>query len=155
MTDVDLGNGSPAENPPTFAIPVDGILEAALYAPDLDAAEHFYGRLLGLRPLQRNGNRHVFYAVGRTVLLIFNPAATELPLTKPGLPVPTHGARGPGHVCFSVPLGRMAEVAARLQAAGITVEADFVWPGGARSIYVRDPAGNSVEWAEPGLWGLA
>lgn len=150
MSDGDLSEGSLAERPP-----VDGILEAALYAPDLDAAEHFYGRLLGLERLQRNGNRHVFYAVGRTVLLIFNPAATEIPLTKPGLPVPTHGARGPGHVCFSVPPGRMDQVAARLQAAGIAIESDFVWPGGARSIYVRDPAGNSVEWAEPRLWGLA
>ncbi|HUH50108.1 MAG TPA: glyoxalase/bleomycin resistance/extradiol dioxygenase family protein, partial [Mycoplana sp.] len=25
---------------------------------------------------------------------------------------------------------------------------------GARSIYFRDPAGNSLECAEPGLWGL-
>lgn len=150
MTDGDLGEGSSDERPP-----VDGILEAALYASDLDAAERFYGLLLGLKRLQRKGNRHVFYAVGRTVLLIFNPAATEIPFVTPGLPVPTHGARGPGHVCFSTPPDLMDEVAARLRAAGITIEADFIWPGGARSIYVRDPAGNSVEWAEPGLWGLA
>ena len=26
------------------------------------------------------------------------------------------------------------------------------WPNGARSIYVRDPAGNSLEFAEPALW---
>lgn len=149
MADGDVGEGSSAGRPP-----IDGILEAALYAPDLDAAEHFYGLLLGLQRLHRNGNRHVFYAVGRTVLLIFNPAATESPLAKSGLPVPTHGARGQGHVCFSVPPGRMDEVAARLQAIGIAIEADFIWPGGARSIYVRDPAGNSLEWAEPELWGL-
>lgn len=149
MTDGDLGEGSSAGRPL-----VDGILEAALYAPDLDAAEHFYGLLLGLKRLQRKANRHVFYAVGRTVLLIFNPAATEIPLATPGLPVPTHGARGPGHVCFCVLPGRMDQVAARLQAAGIAIEADFIWPGGARSIYVRDPAGNSVEWAESRLWGL-
>ena len=102
MADGDVGEGSSAGRPP-----IDGILEAALYAPDLDAAEHFYGLLLGLQRLHRNGNRHVFYAVGRTVLLIFNPAATEIPLATSGLPVPTHGARGPGHVCFSVPPGRM------------------------------------------------
>ena len=44
-------------------------------------------------------------------------------------------------------------------AAGVAIEADFRWPGGdgvpgARSIYVRDPAGNSVEFAEPRLWNL-
>ena len=26
------------------------------------------------------------------------------------------------------------------------------WPNGARSLYFRDPAGNSVEIAEPRLW---
>jgi hypothetical protein len=35
---------------------------------------------------------------------------------------------------------------------GFPVEADFRWPNEARSIYVRDPAGNSVEFAEPRLW---
>ncbi|MFO1143760.1 MAG: glyoxalase/bleomycin resistance/extradiol dioxygenase family protein, partial [Amaricoccus sp.] len=43
---------------------------------------------------------------------------------------------------------------ARLERAGVAVEADFRWPNGSRSIYVRDPAGNSVEFAEPALWGL-
>ena len=40
----------------------------------------------------------------------------------------------------------------RLESAGIEIEADFEWPNGARSIYVRDPAGNSIEFAEPKLW---
>ena len=33
------------------------------------------------------------------------------------------------------------------------IEADFRWPNGARSIYVRDPAGNSIELADPAIWG--
>ena len=37
--------------------------------------------------------------------------------------------------------------------AGMTIEADFRWPNGARSLYFRDPAGNSVEIVDPGLWG--
>ena len=41
----------------------------------------------------------------------------------------------------------------QLQQAGLT-EADFRWPTGARSIYFRDPAGNSLECAEPGLWSI-
>jgi catechol 2,3-dioxygenase-like lactoylglutathione lyase family enzyme len=36
--------------------------------------------------------------------------------------------------------------------AGVAIEADFRWPNGARSIYVRDPAGTSVELAERPLW---
>jgi len=42
----------------------------------------------------------------------------------------------------------------RLDAARIAIEADFEWPGGGRSVYVRDPAGNSVEFAEARIWGF-
>ena len=41
------------------------------------------------------------------------------------------------------------------EAAGVEIERDFSWPNGARSLYVRDPAGNSIEFAEPQLWGLS
>lgn len=130
------------------------ILESALYAPDLDAAEEFYGGLLGLSKIDRIGNRHVFYRCGPGVLLIFNPAETVRPSTRPDLPVPTHGAKGPGHVCFGASAAELDRIHADLTEAGIAIDADFCWPGGARSIYVRDPAGNSVEFAEPRLWGL-
>jgi catechol 2,3-dioxygenase-like lactoylglutathione lyase family enzyme len=68
------------------------------------------------------------------------------------LPVPPHGTKGNGHMCFRV--GRQALDAwkAKLEAAGVTIEADIRWPNGARSFYFRDPAGNSLECAEPGLW---
>ncbi len=53
---------------------LEGILETALYADDLDAAEAFYGSVLGLEKITRAGNRHVFFRCGSGVLLIFNPA---------------------------------------------------------------------------------
>jgi catechol 2,3-dioxygenase-like lactoylglutathione lyase family enzyme len=134
------------------APPPAAILEAALYAPDLDAAEAFYGGLLGLNRLMRAGDRHVFYRLGATILLIFNPAATEQPPGKDALPVPPHGARGPGHVCFAASDAEITAMRARLAAAGTQIDSDFHWPNGARSLYVRDPAGNSVEFAEPKLW---
>lgn len=130
----------------------NAILEASLYAGDLDAAEDFYGRILGLERIQRVGNRHVFFRSGASVLLVFNPAETVKPPGNPQLPVPPHGARGPGHVCFAQPRADLLLMRARLVAAGIGIEAEFDWPSGARSIYFRDPAGNSVEIAEPHLW---
>ena len=42
-----------------------------------------------------------------------------------------------------------------LEAKGVAIEADFEWPGGGRSIYFRDPAGNCLEFAEPRIWKLA
>jgi len=130
----------------------DGILETAIYAPDLDAAERFYGDVLGLAKITRHANRHVFYRAGQGVLLIFNPAETEQPPESGALPVPTHGARGPGHVCFRVRADVLDALGAHLAACGQIIEADFLWPNGARSIYLRDPAGNSVEFAGPELW---
>lgn len=130
----------------------EALLEAALYTDDLDAAEGFYGGLLGLERIQRVDGRHVFYRVGAAVLLIFDPARTEQPPSNPRLPVPPHGARGPGHVCFAMERQAIAALRARLEAAGVATDAAFDWPNGAHSLYVRDPAGNSVEFAEPWLW---
>jgi catechol 2,3-dioxygenase-like lactoylglutathione lyase family enzyme len=128
------------------------ILETAIYAADLAAAEAFYGGLLGLPVIARVEGRHVFFRVGQGVLLVFNPAATEVPSGNPTLPVPVHGARGAGHVCFAASRAEIASWRERFAAAGVAVEAEFDWPNGARSLYVRDPAGNSVEFAEPRLW---
>ncbi len=136
--------GAPAATGPA-------VLEAALYAGDLDAAERFYGGVLGFPVLLREAGRHVFFRCAGAVLLIFDPAATERPSGGP-LPVPPHGARGPGHVAFAARAAEIDEWRARLEAAGVPIEADFRWPNGARSIYFRDPAGNSVEFAERRLW---
>jgi len=131
---------------------IQGILEAAVYAEDLDAAEAFYGGALGLVRIQRVRNRHVFYRAGPSVLLVFNPAETVKPAPPGALPVPPHGARGPGHVCLAAEGAELDALKTRLLAHGVEIEADFHWPNGARSIYVRDPAGNSVELAEWRLW---
>jgi catechol 2,3-dioxygenase-like lactoylglutathione lyase family enzyme len=37
----------------------------------------------------------------------------------------------------------------------ITIEAEVTWPNGGRSLYFRDPAGNSLEIASPSIWGLS
>lgn len=136
------------------ANPIEGILETALYAEDLDAAERFYGSVLGLEKITRVGNRHVFFSLGQSVLLIFNPAETSIAPAPDALPVPPHGAKGAGHACFRVSGERLDAMAERLKSFGVVIESDFRWPGGARSLYFRDPAGNSLECSEPALWGL-
>lgn len=131
-----------------------GILETVLYAEDLDGAEAFYREVLGLEPFTKARGRHLFYRCGNQVLLIFNPQATSVPPGSGALPVPPHGALGPGHLCFRATAPEIDAWAARLAAKGIALEADFEWPGGGRSIYFRDPAGNCLEFAEPRIWGL-
>jgi catechol 2,3-dioxygenase-like lactoylglutathione lyase family enzyme len=128
------------------------ILETVLYAADLDAAERFYGGLLGLERVARVNGRHVFFRCGEQVLLIFNAAATLKPPPPHAMPVPPHGATGPGHLCFSASRAEIREWKAKLEGAGVAIEAEFDWPQGGRSIYFRDPAGNSLEFAEPRIW---
>ncbi len=131
------------------------ILETILYAADLDAAEDFYRDVLGLEPVSKMPGRHVFYRVGNQMLLIFNPAVTVEPPKDPKLPVPPHGMTGEGHVCFAASADEITKWRAHMESKGIAIEADFEWPGGGRSIYFRDPAGNAIEFAEPRIWGLA
>lgn len=131
-----------------------GILETVLYASNLDAAEAFWRDALGLVPFSKLPGRQLFYRCGDQVLLIFNPEETVKPPRDPRLPVPPHGARGEGHVCFRASNDEIDAWKAYLGAKGIPIEADFIWPSGGRSIYLRDPAGNCIEFAEPKIWGL-
>jgi catechol 2,3-dioxygenase-like lactoylglutathione lyase family enzyme len=128
------------------------ILETAIYAGDLVAAEDFYGRTLGLPLIAKVPGRHLFFRVGEGVLLVFDPAATEIRAPDAMLPVPVHGARGAGHVCFAASRDEIDAWRDHLTRAGVPIEVEFDWPNGARSLYIRDPAGNSVEFAEPRLW---
>lgn len=131
-----------------------GILETVLYAEDLGATEDFYRDVLGLEPFAKAEGRHVFYRCGNQVFLLFNAQATREP-PKPGsLPVPPHGTVGQGHVCFRASADELVRWKAKLEAQGIAIEADFTWPGGGRSLYFRDPAGNCLELAEPAIWKL-
>ncbi len=133
---------------------IRGVLEAAVYAEDLEAARSFYGGVLGLPEIVAQQGRHVFFRCGATVLLVFRAAATRQPPEPDGLPVPPHGTTGAGHICLTVVEDDLPAMAQHLIEAGIAIEADFRWPHGPRSIYVRDPAGNSVEFASPALWGF-
>ncbi|KQR77952.1 VOC family protein [Rhizobium sp. Leaf341] len=138
----------------TTTAELEGILETALYASDLDAADRFYGDVLGLERITRVDGRHLFFRCGPGVLLIFNPMETLKPADGAALPVPAHGTTGPGHVCFRVSSGRLASLRDRLAADGVMIESEIIWPNGAQSFYFRDPAGNSLECAEPGLWSI-
>jgi catechol 2,3-dioxygenase-like lactoylglutathione lyase family enzyme len=136
-------------------MPPAGILETVLYAKDLGATETFYRDVLGFEPFAKVAGRHLFYRCGDQVLLIFNPDATSVPPPPDALPVPPHGAQGPGHICFRASAADIDTWRARLRAHSVAIEADFEWPGGGRSIYFRDPAGNCLEFAEPRIWNLA
>ncbi|MCH9806812.1 MAG: VOC family protein [Alphaproteobacteria bacterium] len=132
-----------------------GILETVLYAEDLEAAEAFYSGVLGFEVFSKRAGRQVFFRCGEQMLLIFNPVATAVPpQSDASLPVPPHGAQGAGHVCFKASGEQITAWKDHLEGRGVMIEADFEWPQGGRSIYFRDSAGNSLEFAEPRIWGM-
>jgi catechol 2,3-dioxygenase-like lactoylglutathione lyase family enzyme len=127
---------------------LNGILETCLYVDDLAAAEQFYRTVVGLNLVGRQDGRHVFFRCGAGMLLIFNPAKTR----DADSDIPQHGAYGPSHVAFAVDQVDMERWRERLEAHGVEIERIVDWPHGGRSLYFRDPAGNSLELASPQIW---
>ena len=126
------------------------IFEAALYVSDLDAAERFYSRVFGLECVSRMGDRGRAFRCGYGVLLVFNAARTRIRDRA----VPAHGCEGAGHVAFEVDEAELTLWRDHLREHGIEIETEIAWDEGGRSIYVRDPGGNSIELATPTLWGF-
>ena len=128
---------------------IAGIYETVLYASDVPAAAVFYAEAIGLRLVDGPDELAAAFRLDDGgVLLIFDPARAS----RPGRPVPSHGASGAGHVAFRVEAGDLAGFAASLRGRGIEIEREIEWDRGGRSIYVRDPAGNSVELVEGDIW---
>jgi len=128
---------------------IQAIIETALYVDDLGQAEEFYRDVLGLTVIGKEPGRHVFFQVGTaSVLLAFLAEAT-----LKGDHLPAHGAKGPGHFALGIAADELNAWKQRLEEKGVGIE-QVVWPRGGKSIYFRDPAGNSVELVTPGIWGL-
>lgn len=124
------------------------IYETVLYG-DVSSLARFYVDVLGLRLVDGPDELAAALRVpDGAMLLVFDPERAG----QPGRPVPTHGAAGPGHIAFHIPHGELDVWRETLLERGVAIDRDVEWPSGARSLYVRDPAGNSVELTEDELW---
>jgi catechol 2,3-dioxygenase-like lactoylglutathione lyase family enzyme len=128
-------------------MPVTGVYETVIYAPDVAEAAAFYAEVLGLRLVEGPDElAAVFRLLDGGMLLIFDPARSSVP----GRAAPSHGTTGAGHVAFSV--DSLDGWADRFHGHGVEIELERGWEGGGSSIYVRDPAGNSIEVVVGELW---
>lgn len=125
-----------------------GVYETVLYAPDPPTAAAFYRDALGLEQLEEPDDLSaVFRLPAGHVLLIFNPRMSS----QPGRRVPSHGSAGPGHIAFALETGGYEGAIVALRDAGVEIEREVDWERG-RSVYFRDPAGNSVELVDGDIW---
>ncbi len=126
------------------------VYETVLYASDVAATARFYSELLGLTLAEAPDEMAAAFRLDDGgMLLVFDPARSS----EPGRRVPSHGSTGAGHVAFAVSEGQLEPLAERLVEASVDVERWIDWPAGGRSLYVRDPAGNSVELVDGEVWG--
>ena len=120
-----------------------------VYNGDCEAALKFYQSILRLRQIGSMTGRGLAFRVNESsVLLVFDPAKTAVPDAG----VPVHGATGPGHAAFQVPPGGLDTWREHLASNDVHIEMQVAWPLGGRSIYVRDPAGNSIEFIDGRVW---
>ena len=136
---------------------VSGILETALYVSDIKRSAEFYRRLFGYPTLLESERLVALDVSGRSALLLFPEGGTTEPFPVPGGVgvIPPHGgARGGYHFAFSIDSEDVEAWQVRLDSEGVSVESVVTWPGGAKSIYFRDPDGNLAELITPGFWSI-
>ncbi len=133
--------------------PPDRILETVLYCDDLEKSGIFYEKVIRLNLVSSQPDRHRFYQLQQGMLLLFRAHVTKSEtVTVAGKTIPKHGMLGNGHLAFATEPEQLIVMAERLAAFQIPIESEIVWPSGGKSLYCRDPAGNSIEFATPQIW---
>jgi catechol-2,3-dioxygenase len=113
----------------------NGFAELTLETADLDGMARFYRDVVGLTVLTREADLVWLEAGERARLGLWTPGTKEF------------GDRGGRHVhfAFSASSGELDALAQRLRGGSVEVRGPVEHPGGDRSIYFADPAGNLVE----------
>lgn len=133
---------------------IHGVLETVLYTADLPGATGFYQEVLGLAPMNGDGERYQAFDAGAgRVLLLFQRGTTLTPQTVPsGGVIPPHNGEGPTHLAIAISAADYEPWCTRLGELGVAIESETQWERGGRSVYFRDPDGHLVELVTPGIW---
>ena len=131
---------------------VTAVLETCLYLDDLERASQFYEDLFGWKRMDGDYRFRAYGVAPASVLLLFKRGATAQPVSTPGGVIPPHDGQGQLHVAFAIAAGEWEAWKKRVEERGIAIERIVKWPRGGQSLYFRDPDGNLVELATPGLW---
>jgi len=130
---------------------IEGVVETAVYVDDMERACEFYEGTMMLDVMFQD-DRMRAYKVGRSVFLLFKRGAsnknTEMKIGN----IPPHDGSGQMHMAFAIATDEMEDWKRVLGERGVKIEGRVNWPKGGESIYFRDPDGNLLEFATPGLW---
>lgn len=123
------------------------IKENCLYISDLDKAEEFYQKQLGLPLISKVPDRHIFFRCGSSVLLCFIPEATKMEKQ-----LPPHYAEGKQHIAFEVEESDYIATKKAFLEKGISIMHTQEWKNGLESFYFEDPFGHVLEVVPRGIW---
>jgi catechol 2,3-dioxygenase-like lactoylglutathione lyase family enzyme len=131
---------------------IAGILETPIYVDDMERAHTFYADFLGLS-LMVDGERLRAYSAGpaQTLIVCRRGASTDDVETKSGT-IPGHDSRGPAHMAFRIDPAQLEAWKNKLRVSGVGIYSEMDWPRGGHSVYFKDPFGNVLELATPGIW---
>jgi catechol 2,3-dioxygenase-like lactoylglutathione lyase family enzyme len=127
------------------------IIETCIYSSNLKEMKEFYQDKIGLDLVSEELNRHVFFKVGKNMLLIFNPKVTLYEKDT------NHGARTPpaiNHFAFEIKKADFQSIKMFILKKNIEIEKEVTWNNGGSSIYFRDPGGNLVEIITDDFWPI-
>ena len=129
------------------------IIENCIYVADVDRAAEWYRQIFGFTIIFQQGDRLRALHVGQEqALLLFKQGASLSPIVMPGGVLPPHDGSGTTHIAFAMRTAEAEEWEQHLSTHGINIESRVHWARGGTSLYFRDPDGNSLEVATPGLW---
>jgi catechol-2,3-dioxygenase len=131
---------------------VSHVLETSLYVSSLVQSKAFYQRIFGFSLLYEDQRMCALQVPSSAVLLLFRHDGSLQPSPMPGGVIPPHGGSGALHLCFAIPLVSLEDWTEHLEKQGVALESRVRQNHGGISLYFRDPDGNSLEVATPGLW---
>jgi catechol 2,3-dioxygenase-like lactoylglutathione lyase family enzyme len=128
-------------------------METALFVEDVARATSFYRALFGFEVLVQSERLCSLNVKPAQVLLLFRRGASLDDIQLPGGVVPGGlDAKGRSHIAFAVVAEQLEGWRRWLEQNAVAIESTVQWERGGTSLYFRDPDGNLLELATPGVW---
>jgi catechol 2,3-dioxygenase-like lactoylglutathione lyase family enzyme len=130
-----------------------GVLETALVVEDVIRSTQFYQKLFGFEVLGQSERLSAMNVKPNQVLLLFARGQTLDDIHLAGGVIPGGmDAQGRGHMAFAIEASTLDAWRHWLGQNSVAIESTMRWERGGTSLYFRDPDGNLLELATPGVW---
>lgn len=130
-----------------------GVAETALVVEEVARAAGFYRQIFGFDAMLQNERLCALNVKPGQVLLLFQRGGSLDDIQLPGGILPGGmDAEGRGHMAFAIAGEHLESWQRWLEQNAVAIESTVRWERGGTSLYFRDPDGNLLELATPGVW---